>query len=86
MDIRVTEFAVADAKARFSELLHRAENGESITIKRHGQAVAKIVPATKDQAERRRSAVADLLAWRETLPVFPGKIDYKALVNEGRKY
>jgi prevent-host-death family protein len=86
MDVPTSEFAVADAKARFSELLTRAENGESITIKRHGQAVAKIVPVTQNDMQRRRAAAADLLAWSKAQPVFPGKIDYKALINEGRKY
>ena len=54
MGARVTEFAVADAKARFSELLTRAEAGEEITIKRHGSAVAKIVPVPRaDSLEER---------------------------------
>jgi len=86
MDMPASEFAVADAKARFSELLTRAENGESITIKRHGQPVAKIVPANLDDVQKRRAAVAELVTWNKSLPVFPGTIDYKALVNDGRKY
>jgi prevent-host-death family protein len=45
MDARVTEFGAADAKARFSELLARAEQGEEIAIRKHGRIVAKLTPA-----------------------------------------
>lgn len=34
--------SVAEAKAKFSELLKRAEPGEEILITRHGKAVAKL--------------------------------------------
>ena len=44
MDARVTEFGAADAKARFSELLARAEQGEEIAIRKHGRIVAKLSP------------------------------------------
>ena len=36
-------FAVFEAKNRFSELLNAVENGEEITITRHGQPVARLV-------------------------------------------
>jgi prevent-host-death family protein len=45
MDVRATEFAAAEAKARFSELLDRAEAGEEITIRRQGKVVARLAPA-----------------------------------------
>ncbi len=38
---------VFDAKARFSELIERAEHGEEILITRRGTTVARIVPAAK---------------------------------------
>lgn len=88
MDIRTSEFAVADAKARFSELVARAEAGEAITIKRHGHAVARLVPVTTvDDAARRGQIAEEFIAWRnEHMKPYPGRIDYKALINEGRKY
>jgi prevent-host-death family protein len=57
MDARVTEFGVADAKARFSEMLARVEGGEEISIRKHGRIVAKLSPATThvSTAERRKS-------------------------------
>ena len=38
-----TQFNVAEAKARLSDLLVRAEKGEDVTIARAGQPVARIV-------------------------------------------
>ena len=35
---------IAEAKARFSDLIGRAEGGEEIEIMRRGKPVAKIVP------------------------------------------
>jgi prevent-host-death family protein len=88
MDMQVSEFAVAEAKARFSELVARAQAGEAITIKRHGQPVARLVPvASAEAGEQRRQAVEDFIAWRNAnVEPFPGRIDYKALIDEGRKY
>ena len=38
------EMSIREAKARFSEAVAAAERGESITITRHGRAVARIGP------------------------------------------
>ncbi len=54
MDARVTEFALATAKAKLSELVERASHGEEITISRHGKVVAKLVGVTDEAAERQR--------------------------------
>lgn len=40
-------YNIADGKARFSELIARAEAGEEIEIKRRGETVAKIVPSRR---------------------------------------
>ena len=42
MDARVTEFAASQVKARFSEMLDRAEAGEELTIRRHGRVVGRL--------------------------------------------
>ncbi len=49
------QFAVYEAKTRFSELLAEVERGEQVTITRHGVAVARLVSAT---APARRGAAA----------------------------
>jgi prevent-host-death family protein len=37
--------SLADAKARFSELVSQAESGQSIEITKRGKVVARLVPA-----------------------------------------
>jgi len=44
-------YNIADGKARFSELISRAEAGEEIEIKRRGEVVAKITPAKKPRGK-----------------------------------
>jgi prevent-host-death family protein len=49
-----------EAKTKLAELLDRVESGETITITRHGKAVAKLIPAGVDAEERaRRRALID---------------------------
>lgn len=57
------EVQAAEAKARFAELLHTVEYGETVAITRHGRAIAHLVPAQgqevadgKEAVERFRSA------------------------------
>jgi prevent-host-death family protein len=87
MDKRVTELPVGEAKARFSELLARAENGETITIKRHGRAIAKIVAADSGDASPpsdRAEKLREFLRTRSTKGLLPGET-YKDFIDEGRR-
>ena len=87
MDARVTEFAVGDAKARFSELLARAEAGDEITIKRHGTAIAKLVPMRpKLSVGDRRARREAYLAWNEEHgPMLGPDLTIRQLIDEGRR-
>jgi prevent-host-death family protein len=55
-----------EAKTKLAELLDKVEAGETITITRHGKAVAKLVPAGADEAEkaRKRALVEEIRRWR----------------------
>ena len=89
MDARSTEFGVADAKARFSELLARAEADESITISRHGRAVAKLIPAAKRELtpEERLKSWEEWVAYRRKHNITLGPdVSIKQLIEEGRRY
>lgn len=44
-----TSVSVAEAKARFSELLKRAAAGEEIHLTRHGRPYAKLGPDRRDE-------------------------------------
>lgn len=63
MDTRAKSISIADAKARLSELVSRAESGESILITRHGQPAAKLVPVREAKQPLRSMA-----AFRKTIP------------------
>jgi prevent-host-death family protein len=88
MDARSTEFSVADAKARFSELIARAEAGEEITIKRHGKPVARLVPEKRKlTVEQRLQAHHDWIAYRDLhKPTLGPDLTIKQLIEEGRRF
>jgi prevent-host-death family protein len=89
MDARTTEFAAAEAKARFSELLDRAEAGEEITIRRHGKIVAKLTrPVTDEEeaVEQRRKSRLEFIEWRRLHgPTLGPNLTIRDLIDEGRR-
>jgi prevent-host-death family protein len=73
-----------DAKTRFSELLEKVEKGEEITITKHGNPVAKLVPLKKKTTERDRKELIE--RWRETAKGLSlGGLKIRDLINEGRR-
>ena len=56
-----------DAKTRLSELLARAEAGESFVITKHGRPVARLVPEGRQDAARVAAAVERLRSFRGSL-------------------
>jgi prevent-host-death family protein len=87
MDARITSFAVSDAKARFSELLERAEKGEKLIITRHGKKIACLAPVVDEEAiELRRKSINEWIAYRKEHNITLGpNLTIKQLINEGRK-
>jgi prevent-host-death family protein len=88
MDFRTTEFAASEAKARFSELLDRAEAGEEITIRRHGKVVAKLSRSISDEEaaiQKRRKSRLEFIEWRRLHgPTLGPNLTIKQLIEEGR--
>ncbi len=85
MDIRSSNSVGAyDAKTRFSELLEKVEGGEEITITKHGNPVAKLVPLrVKSTPERRRAAIA---RWREiSKDIKLRGLKIRDMIDEGRR-
>lgn len=73
----------SEAKAQFLRLLDDVEQGETVTITRHGRAVARLVPQSEADSERRSRAIASILAIRKrTKPVSLTEI--LAARDEGR--
>ncbi len=63
----MANYGVAEAKAKFSELIDRAQQGETIVILRHGKPVIRFTP--EPAAEEQQN----------TAPKVPGKVDVAAL-------
>lgn len=73
-----------EAKNRLSELLQLVENGEEVTITRHGKAVARLVPADDVGRDKVKEALEWLKRTRKERKL--DGLTIKELINEGRKY
>jgi prevent-host-death family protein len=73
-----------EAKNRLSELLQLVENGEEVTITRHGKPVAKLVPAGQQEPERVQEAIEWLKRTRKERQL--DGLTIRELINEGRKH
>jgi prevent-host-death family protein len=72
-----------EAKTHFSELLERVAGGEEITITRHGQPVARMVPVRRRATPAERRAAID--RWRKSAKGQTlGGLKVGDLINEGR--
>lgn len=56
----VASYPIHEAKARFSELIRRAEAGEEVVITRHGREVARLRPPTAPTGESLEERLARL--------------------------
>jgi antitoxin (DNA-binding transcriptional repressor) of toxin-antitoxin stability system len=68
----MANYGVAEAKNKFTHLLDRVEEGETIIITRHGKPVAELKAAVRERPlpdlARRRAAMEKLRLMRESLP------------------
>ncbi|MEO6866166.1 MAG: type II toxin-antitoxin system prevent-host-death family antitoxin [Gemmatimonadaceae bacterium] len=79
-----TTVGAYEARTHFSELLARVEQGDEITITRHGVPVAHLVPIRQKATPAQRRAAIDAmrkLATRHSL----GGVRIKDLITEGRR-
>lgn len=77
------EIGLFEAKNKLSELVTRAEEGEEITITRHGRPAARLVPAVRVfDREKARRAIAKMRRLRRGVKL--GGLKIKDLINEGR--
>jgi prevent-host-death family protein len=61
----MSDVTLADAKARLSELVERATQGETVRITRRGKPVARIVPVNRVS---KPIDLAPLIALTESMP------------------
>jgi prevent-host-death family protein len=80
----MNDVALFEAKNRLSELIHRVEAGEEISITRRGKVVARLVgPAPDDAGQRARAAIATLRTSRQGVSL--GRLSSRDLIREGRR-
>jgi len=72
-----------EAKTHFSALLNKVEKGEHVIITKHGHPVAKLVPTSGSDREQSKHAIERIKAFSKKHSL--GKIDWKALRDEGRR-
>lgn len=72
-----------EAKTHFSQLLERVENGERITITKHGKPVAVLVPAEPAKKRPVADVIEQILEFRKGNRLNGLKI--KDMIREGRR-
>jgi prevent-host-death family protein len=73
-----------DAKTHLSALLERVAKGAEITITKHGQPVARLVPPARTRKRDAKELAAEIRALRKGSSL--GGLTIRELVNEGRRY
>lgn len=53
LENKPSTFSIADAKAKFSEIVKRAEAGERFIITRHGMPVVEIAPSAEARPKKK---------------------------------
>jgi prevent-host-death family protein len=79
------EVQASEAETHLLQLLDEVERGETIIIKRHGRAIAWIVP----EADRRRQEIDRALADMQELRKHTGEVSIEEILawrHEGHKY
>jgi prevent-host-death family protein len=79
----VKEVGAFEAKNKFGQLLDWVEDGEEVTITRHGKKVARLIPSGGAfNRETARSAAQRIRAMSKGVTL--GDLKIKDLINEGR--
>jgi prevent-host-death family protein len=73
-----------EAKTRLAELLKRVEEGERVTITRHGLPVAVLVPAGQFPRKDVAGVIAELKEFRQANDL--GGLTVRELIEEGRRW
>jgi len=73
---------IAQAKAKLSELVARAEAGEEVVIARHGRPVVALTPKTPPQTGRRRLGIWEHLNISIPLDAFEPDPETEAWVDK----
>lgn len=78
------EYGAFEAKTHFSELLDKVQQGEFITITRHGKPVALLCGADKIKHIEANQALERLKALRAANPIRATRAELEQWKQEGR--
>jgi prevent-host-death family protein len=78
------EIGAYEAKTKLPELLRQVQAGQRFTITNRGKAVADLIPSEAAAPKDAAAAIDRFLAFKKGNPV-RGKVDIKALIEEGRE-
>ncbi len=81
----MTSIGAYEAKTHLPRLLDRVEQGETLTITRHGRPVARLAPVEADDRARAAQAAEELRAIRRRVKRAPIE-DLIATVHEGHRH
>jgi prevent-host-death family protein len=79
-----SRWTVAEAKARFSEVLHRARSGGPQAITRHGELTAVIVSA--EEWERKTRRVGNLAEFLAASPLRDSDLQLERTKDSPREF
>jgi prevent-host-death family protein len=83
MRTKAADISAFEAKTHLSELLRETEQGRSFVIRRHGKAVARLVPPEKEETVI--SPVKILAAFHKIRRRISGTLKVRELIREGRR-
>jgi prevent-host-death family protein len=81
----IATVGLAEAKNKLSELIGRVARGEEITITRHDEAIARLVPVKGPSRNEAAQAIAAIRALRAKHRMKLSTADILALKNTGRR-
>ena len=80
-------FGILEAKARFSQLLARVAKGEQITITKHGEPVAILIPPLQKEQPAIERVISDFIDfYSKGKKRSRGKLSVRSMIDEGRRY
>jgi prevent-host-death family protein len=79
----VKQVGAYEARTQLSRLLDEVEQGETITITRHGRPIARLVPVRGRQRSV-KEAIAAIREFRKGHAL--GDVSIKELIEEGRRH
>jgi prevent-host-death family protein len=81
-----TTLGFYEARTRLSELLSEVERGKTILITRRGRPVALLTAPPATEEVDASEVVEDMLGYRDARKRSLGKLEARALIEQGRRY